>query len=142
MKDLSFCHFVQGGDESATSGISRRLSIDTSSNNVLKSTNKAHIRAIHAFGKGGLLELLTGLLFSKSRILKVLDLEVTSLNYVPSNLGNLFHLRYISLRKTKVRVLPKSVGQLQNLETLDIRETLVHELPSEINMLKKVNSLK
>ncbi|KRH56222.1 hypothetical protein GLYMA_06G311100v4 [Glycine max] len=142
MKDLSFCHFVnEGDDESATIGATRRLSIDTSSNNVLKSTNSTHIRAIHCFGKGEQLEPFMGQLFSKSRVMKVLNLEGTLLNYVPSNLGNLFHLRYINLKNTKVRILPNSVGKLQNLETLDIRNTLVHELPSEINMLKKLRYL-
>ncbi|RDX94171.1 Disease resistance protein RPM1, partial [Mucuna pruriens] len=142
MKDSSFCHVVhEGDDESATIGITRRLSVDTSSNNVLKSIKNTHIRAIHVFGKGGLLEPFMGQLSSKSRILKVLDLEGTSLTYVPSNIGNLFHLRYINLKNTKITVLPKSVGKLHNLETLDIRETLVHELPSEINKLKKLRHL-
>ncbi|KAG4390489.1 hypothetical protein AAZX31_06G291300 [Glycine max] len=142
MEDLSFCHFLyEGDDESATLGTIRRLSIDTSSNKVLKSTNNAHIRAIHAFKKGGLLDIFMGLLSSKSRPLKVLDLEGTLLSYVPSNLGNLFHLRYLNLRNTKVQVLPKSVGKLKNLETLDIRDTLVHEFPSEINKLKQLRHL-
>ncbi|XP_020225538.1 disease resistance protein RPM1 [Cajanus cajan] len=138
VKDLSFCHFLQD-DELATVGISRRLSIDTSSNKVLKRNINTHIRAIHAFGKG-VIEPFMGQLSSKSR-LKVLDLEGISLKYAPSNLGNLFHLKYLNLRGTKVRVLPKSVGMLQNLETLDIRDTLVHELPSEINKLKKLRHL-
>uniref|UniRef100_K7KYJ1 Uncharacterized protein n=1 Tax=Glycine max TaxID=3847 RepID=K7KYJ1_SOYBN len=140
-KDLNLCHFVHGRDESGTSRITRRLSIDTSSNNVPKSSNNTHIRAIHAFGKGGLLEpFMMGQLSSKSR-LKVLELEGTSLNYAPSNLGNLFHLRYLNLRSTKIRVLPTSVDKLQNLETLDIRDTFVHELLSEINKLKKLRHL-
>ena len=130
---------MHGRDESGTSRITRRLSIDTSSNNVPKSSNNTHIRAIHAFGKGGLLEpFMMGQLSSKSR-LKVLELEGTSLNYAPSNLGNLFHLRYLNLRSTKIRVLPTSVDKLQNLETLDIRDTFVHELLSEINKLKKLH---
>ncbi|TKY49778.1 Disease resistance protein RPM1 [Spatholobus suberectus] len=91
VKDLSFCHFVHEGDESATSGITRHLSMDTSSKNVWKSPNNTHICAIHAFGKGGLLEIFMGQLSLKSR-LKVLNLEGASLNYVPSNLGNLFDL--------------------------------------------------
>jgi len=143
IKDLCFCHFVhESDDESATSASTRRLSIHTSlKNNVLKSTNFTHIRAIHAFGKGGSVELLKGLLASESRVLKVLDLESTSLNYVPRNLGNIFHLKYLNLKNTRIRSIPKSVGWLQNLETLDIRKTLVRELPSEINKLKKLRHL-
>ncbi|GAU16422.1 hypothetical protein TSUD_117710 [Trifolium subterraneum] len=73
--------------------------------------------------------------------LKVLDIQGASLNHIPNNLENLFHLRYINLRGTKVKALPKSVGELQHLETLDLRDTLVHHLPSEINKLTKLRHL-
>jgi disease resistance protein RPM1 len=73
--------------------------------------------------------------------LKVLDIQGTSVNHIPKNLGNLFYLRYLNLSNTKVRTLPKSVGELQNLETLDLRETLVHEIPCEINKLTKLRHL-
>jgi len=141
MKDLSFGHSVQEDSESVVVGKTRRLSIATSPNNVLRSTNNPHFRAIHVFEKGGSLEHFIGILCSRSRILKVLDIQGTSLNHIPKNLGNLFHLRYINLRNTKVKALPKSVGELHNLETLDLRETLVHEIPSEINKLKKLRHL-
>jgi len=141
MKDLTFCHCVHENSESIVVGKTRRLSIATSPNNVLKSTDNSHFRAIHVFEKGGSLEHFMGKLCSQSRILKVLDIQGTSLNHIPKNLGNLFHLRYINLRKTKVEALPKSVGELQNLETLDLRETLVHELPSEINKLTRLRHL-
>ncbi|KEH32914.1 putative P-loop containing nucleoside triphosphate hydrolase, leucine-rich repeat domain, L [Medicago truncatula] len=140
MKNLSFCHFVHEG-ESVAVGISRRLSIASHSNNVLMRANNSHFRAIHVFGKGGLLEPFIGKLCSQSRILKVLDIQGTSLNYIPNNFGNLFHLRYLNLRNTKVKVLPKSIGELQNLETLDLRDTSVHEMPSEINKLTKLRHL-
>ncbi|KEH32912.1 putative P-loop containing nucleoside triphosphate hydrolase, leucine-rich repeat domain, L [Medicago truncatula] len=140
MKNLSFCHFVHEGDSVAV-GITRRLSIASNSNNALQRTNNSHFRAIHVFGKGGLLEPFIGKLCSHSRILKVLDIQGTSLNHIPKNLGNLFHLRYLNLRNTKVKVLPKSIGELQNLETLDLRETHVHEMPGEINKLTKLRHL-
>ncbi|KAJ1428295.1 Virus X resistance protein-like, coiled-coil domain [Sesbania bispinosa] len=141
MKDLSFCHSVHEDDELVAVGLTRRLSVATSSNNVLKYTSNSHIRAIHVFEKGGLPEAFMGKLSSKSRTLKVLDFKGTPLDNLPSNLGNLFHLRYLNLSNTKVKALPKSFGNLQNLETLDLRETLVHELPSEINKLTKLRHL-
>jgi disease resistance protein RPM1 len=141
MKDLSFCHCMHEDSESIAVGKTRRLSIATSHNNVLRSTNISHFRAIHVFEKGGSMEHFMGTLCSRSRILKVLDIQGTSLNRIPKNLGNLFHLRYINLRNTKIQALPKSVGELQNLETLDLRDTLVHEIPSEINKLKKLRHL-
>ncbi|PNX95149.1 NBS-containing resistance-like protein [Trifolium pratense] len=141
MKDLSFCHCVHEDGESIAVGKARRLSITTSPANVLKSTNNSHFRAIHVFEKGGSLDDFMGKLCSQSRILKVLDIQDTSLNRIPKNLGNLFHLRYISLSNTKVQTLPKSIGELQNLETLDLRGTLVHEIPCEINKLTKLRRL-
>jgi len=141
MKDLSFCHWVHEDSESIAVVKTRRISIATSPNNVLRSTNNSHFRAIHVFEKGGSLEHFMGILCSQSRVLKVLDIQGTSLNHIPKNLGNLFHLRYINLRNTKVMALPKSVGELQNLETLDLRETLVHEIPREINKLAKLRHL-
>ena len=141
MKDLSFCHCVHDHSESTVDGKTRRLSISASPNNLLKSTNNSLIRAIHVFEKGGSLEHFMGKLCSWSRILKVLDIRGTSLNHIPKNLGNLFHLRYINLSYTNVHALPKSIGELHNLETLDLRETLVRELPREINKLTKLRHL-
>ena len=86
------------------------------------------------------MEPFPGKLCAKSRVLKVVDMQGTSLNHIPKNLGNLFHLRCINLRNTKVQVLPKSVGELQNLETMDLRETHVHEIPSVINKPTKIRN--
>ncbi|PNY00341.1 NBS-containing resistance-like protein [Trifolium pratense] len=141
MKDLSFCHCVHEDSESLAVGKTRRLSITTSPNSMLQSSSISHFRAIHVFEKGGSLENFMSKLCSKSRILKVLDIEGTSLNHIPKNLGSLFHLRYINLRDTKIQALPKSVGELHNLETLDLRDTLVHEIPSDINKLRKLQHL-
>ncbi|KAK2439923.1 disease resistance protein RPM1 [Trifolium repens] len=141
VKEVSFCHYVHEDGKTVAVGITRRLSIATNTNNALKSINNSHFRAIHFYEKGELLEPFIGKLCSQSRILKVLDIQGTSLNHIPNNLGNLFHLRYINLRGTKVQVLPKSVGELQHLETLDLRDTLVHHLPSEINKLTKLRHL-
>ncbi|GAU16410.1 hypothetical protein TSUD_117590 [Trifolium subterraneum] len=141
MKDLSFCHCVHEDSESIMVGNTRRLSITTSPNNLLKSTNNSHFSAIHVFEKVGSLEPLMGKMFSRSRNLKVLDIQGTSLTHIPKNLGNLFHLRYINLSYSNVQTLPKIVGELHNLETLDLRYTLVHEIPSEINKLTKLRHL-
>ena len=56
--------------------------------------------------------LLTGISFTNFKLLKVLDFENSPLHSVPEDLGNLFHLRYVSLRGTRVTMLPKSIGKL------------------------------
>ncbi|XP_027341302.1 disease resistance protein RPM1-like [Abrus precatorius] len=141
MKDLSVCHIMHEDDELDTVGITRRFSIATCSNNVLRRTNNSGIRAIFVFDKSELRKDFVGRLCAKFKLLKILDFESTLLNYVPENLGNLFHLRYLNLSHTKVEVLPRSIGKLLNLETLDLRQTHVHVLPREINNLTKLRLL-
>ncbi len=49
-----------------------------------------------------------------------MDFEGAPIYYIPEEVGNLFHLKYLSLRDTKVEKLSKSIGKLKNLETLDL----------------------
>ena len=53
--------------------------------------------------------------FVNFKLMKIMDFEGAPINHIPKEVGNLFHLRYLSLRDTKVQVLPKSIGKLQNL---------------------------
>ena len=76
-KDLSFCHCVHEDSESIVVGKIRRLSITTSPRNVLNSTNSSCCRGILVFEKGASLEHFMGKLCSRSRILKVLDIQGT-----------------------------------------------------------------
>ncbi|PNY00065.1 NBS-containing resistance-like protein [Trifolium pratense] len=141
MQDLSFCHLMHEDDEQETVGITRRFSITSISNNVLRSKSNSGIRAIFVFDKGELPKGFMDELCTKFELLKVLDFENSLLSSIPDDLGNLFHLRYLNLNSTKVKVLPRSIGKLVNLETLDLRQTKVHELPREINKLTKLRLL-
>ena len=76
--------------------------------------------------------------FANFKLLKVMDFEDAPLDFIPEDVGSLFHLRYLSLRNTKVKLLPKSIGKLQNLETLDLKQSHVYEIPVEINNLRKL----
>ncbi|OIW13157.1 hypothetical protein TanjilG_07763 [Lupinus angustifolius] len=142
MKDFSFCHVVRKDDQDFYHDLmTRRLSIATSSIDVLMSIKQSKIRSMYMFEREKLSEDFLSRFFAKSILLKVLDLEGASLDYVPDHLGNIFHLRFLSLRKTKVKDLPKSIGKLQNLETLDLKETPVHDLPRDICKLTKLRHL-
>jgi disease resistance protein RPM1 len=68
-------------------------------------------------------------LFKKFKLLKVMDFEDAPIDYLPQEVGNLFHLKHLSLRRTKVKILPKSVGRLLNLQTINVTKTAMCELP-------------
>jgi disease resistance protein RPM1 len=143
MKDLSFCHVVDEDDHEQISDVMiRRLALKTSSNNMLKSIENFPLRSLYTFDVLiKFSDYFGSKFFAKSKLLKVLDLEGALLDYVPNDIGNMFHLKYLSLRYTNVKNLPKSIGKLQNLETLDLKGTLIRELPREINKLTKLRHL-
>ncbi|CAJ2638711.1 unnamed protein product [Trifolium pratense] len=141
MKDLCFCHIMYEDHEQVTVDITRRFSIVTFSNNVLRSNSNPGIRAIFVFDKEELPEYFIDSLSIKFKLIKVLNFERSLLKRVPENLGNLFHLKYLNLSHTEVTVLPRSIGNLLNLETLDLRQTKIHELPMEIKNLTKLRLL-
>jgi len=144
IQDLSFCNFTHDNeDQSVLSLMTRRLTISTSSNTLLsKNVECSNIRSLHVFKNEELPDSFVASIPSNYKLLKVFDFEDVALHhYVPKNLGDLFHLRYLSFRNTKVRNLPGSIGKLHNLETLDLRQTMVREIPKEINKLQKLRHL-
>ncbi|RWR84924.1 disease resistance protein RPM1-like protein [Cinnamomum micranthum f. kanehirae] len=78
---------------------------------------------------------------SSIKLLRVLDLQGSSIVSVPDELVELFNLRYLSLRKTNVDKLPESIGRFQNLQTLDIRDSKIKTLPKGVEKLKKLRHL-
>ncbi|KAL5547911.1 hypothetical protein UlMin_003142 [Ulmus minor] len=130
--------FCQTWDENKSRfrGAGRRLRISGSIENVLKNVGESPIRSLFFSDiDEQLTESFIVTLFKKFKLLEALDFERVPLNILPKEVGNLFHLKYLSLRYTKVKILPKSIKNLQKLQSLDIRETLIRELPVEINEL-------
>ncbi|XP_052206310.1 disease resistance protein RPM1-like [Diospyros lotus] len=140
---LNFCH-VLGAENSSFNDITRRLSIhmDYNLDNVLERGKIFWIRSIFFFQVPKLPEKsLISTLTRNFKLLKILDLNDAPLVQIHKEVGNLFHLRYLSVRHTKVTVIPKSIGKLHNLQTLDLKYCLVRELPSQINRLHKLRHL-
>ncbi|GMI79081.1 RESISTANCE TO PSEUDOMONAS SYRINGAE 3, RESISTANCE TO P. SYRINGAE PV MACULICOLA 1 [Hibiscus trionum] len=77
-------------------------------------------------------------LSSNFELLRELDFENAPFEYLPEEIGNLWHLRHLSLRYSKVKMLPKSIGKLHNLLTLDLKGSLVVEIPDEVRGLCKL----
>ncbi|CAL9008558.1 unnamed protein product, partial [Prunus brigantina] len=132
--DSSFCH-VLSEDESSSKQITRRLSIDSSSNPRIE---HSHIRSVFTFNQEEWSESFLNTLSGNFKLLKVLDFTDAPLNHLPKYVGDLYLLKYLSLRNTKVKFLPESIGNLQNLETLDLKQSLVYEIPAKINKLRGV----
>ncbi|KAA8521629.1 hypothetical protein F0562_012302 [Nyssa sinensis] len=139
-QESCFCQVLAQGD-SRFDAQSRRLSIHNNIDIVPESTSDSRIRSLFLFEVNKLPESLLQTLFASFKLLKVLDFQDASLDYLPKEVGNLLHLRYLSVRNTKVKMLPKSVGKLHNLQTLDLKKSLVQELPVEINRLCKLRHL-
>ena len=141
MKDLSFCHVLSKHESNHFDGLTRRMSIDGVSYNVLKGFKNTHIHSLLLFNLDELPNSFISTFFVNFKLLKVMDFEDAPLDHIPKDVGSLFHLRYLSLRNTKVKMLPKSIGKLQNLETLDLKQSLVSDIPVEINKLSKLRHL-
>ncbi|KAB1221577.1 Disease resistance protein RPM1 [Morella rubra] len=138
--ESNFCHFLEDND-STFNGSSRCLSIHDVGENDLQALECSRVRSIFFFSMNEMPRSLTVKLFTKFKLLKLVEFEDCLIDHLPEEVGDLFHLKHLCLRRTKVKVLPKSVGRLQNLQTLSINETPVRELPVEIFRLHKLRHL-
>ncbi|XP_060973022.1 disease resistance protein RPM1 [Cannabis sativa] len=170
VKDLCFCQILTTKKSEFEENKPRRLSIHGSiPKSVIKTIQQCTtIRSIFLqnfndddqwSGKDFLVAL-----FKSLKLLKVLAINDETLDYVPKEVGTLFHLRlldlsfskikalpesigklhnlqHLNLKDTQVDKLPKSLGKLHNLLTLNLHNTLLHELPKEINKLCNLKSL-
>jgi disease resistance protein RPM1 len=139
-EELNFCQVLEAGD-TTSHGKSRCLSIHDVRENVFKTSEYSRIRSVFLFNISEMPRAFIVKLFKKFKLLKMLDFEDAPIDYLPQEVGNLFHLKNLSLRRTKVKILPKSVGRLQNLQTLNVLETAVRELPIEILRLYKLRHI-
>lgn len=76
------------------------------------------------------------------KLLRVLVLEWMpyGMEELPTEVGDLIHLRYIGL-KGKISHLPESLGRLHNLQTLDICGSYVTNLPKCVSELRELRHL-
>ncbi|KAG8645008.1 hypothetical protein MANES_10G023300v8, partial [Manihot esculenta] len=82
--------------------------------------------------------------FDECRLLRVLNLWGLKVEYIPNEIGDLIHLRYLGLRNTKVSMeaaLPTSIGNLRSLCTLDVRNNQSLRLPDVVWKLKNLRHL-
>ncbi|GMY30861.1 disease resistance protein RPM1-like [Fagus crenata] len=139
-EELSFC-YVSINNNSIFDGIGRRLSIQNNGNPHLESITSSKTRSILILRVDEVPDSFLTTCFANFKLMKTMDFEGALIDYIPEEVGNLFHLKYLSLGDTKVEKLPKSIGKLKNLETLDLKHSRVSELPVEISGLSKLRYL-
>ncbi|KAK9931203.1 hypothetical protein M0R45_018490 [Rubus argutus] len=91
-----------------------------------------HLRSVLYFGPNDYnwtakrKELIIPSMFKDFKLLRVLKIEGMKLQkgkglVLPSAIGNMVHLRYLSLRDSAIKTFPRFVGNLICLQTLDFR---------------------
>ncbi|OAY50635.1 probable disease resistance RPP8-like protein 2 [Manihot esculenta] len=63
------------------------------------------------------------------------------IEYLPDEVGELVHLRYLGLKGTGIKKLPHTIGNLQKLQTLEVTSSMLHQLPIEILNIKQLRHL-
>ncbi|XP_058114680.1 putative disease resistance protein At1g50180 isoform X1 [Magnolia sinica] len=79
-------------------------------------------------------------LYTGFKFLRVLDLHNVKTE-LPSEIGALIHLRYLSCTKTWLKRLPSSIGNLRNLETLIVTSFYNIQVPSTIEKMQQLKNL-
>ncbi|XP_052520115.1 uncharacterized protein LOC128071264 [Budorcas taxicolor] len=98
----------------------RRLAIHVKAPNVQLDTDKLKLRSLVA-GSGVMFYSSLSQMLQNIKLIRTLDLEGACVIYVPDEVGDLIHLRYLSLRWSKlIEDLPDSIKKLRHLQTLDI----------------------
>ncbi|XP_019164294.1 PREDICTED: disease resistance protein RPM1-like [Ipomoea nil] len=145
-KEQNFTIIIATGQNTEPSAKFRRLAVHRLlDHNILKcASSKMHLRSLQFFeplSSSTMSSSLPKMFTAKYIPLKVLDLRGAELEEIPTEVFNLFQLKYLSLRRTKLKSVSKAIGRLQNLETLDLKHTDVIELPAELLKLCKLRHL-
>ncbi|KAL6131002.1 hypothetical protein ACLB2K_069380 [Fragaria x ananassa] len=156
-KEEHFSHVVNfstGTRTNATQvGRVRRLAIyvDTygdNCDNLVPTTRDGHLRSLLYFGSSYYVRFgnkrLIRSIFNDFKLLRVLKLEgMKGLKKLPSTIGNLVHLRFLSLKDSAADHLPSSAANLVCLQTLDLRCFLSYPIKMKISdVFRKMEQLR
>ncbi|PRQ58283.1 putative P-loop containing nucleoside triphosphate hydrolase, leucine-rich repeat domain, L [Rosa chinensis] len=159
MRDLSllkaeeenFLHVVNfyTGTRNNTTQVGRvrrvAMYVNSTVDQLVPTTRGAPLRSLLYFGPQRYLRIwnikkVIRSVFNDFKLLRVLKLEdMEGLKELPSTIGNLVHLRFLSLKNTGVQNLPSSVANLVCLQTLDLRTDRLKKIP---NVFKKMEQLR
>ncbi|CAL8120846.1 unnamed protein product [Prunus armeniaca] len=83
-------------------------------------------------------------MFNDFKLLRVLKFEEMRFEVkLPSNIGDLVHLRFLSLKNSEMNQLPSSVASLGCLQTLDVRckDKVVVKIPNVFSKMEQLRHL-
>nr|GMD10949.1 putative disease resistance protein RGA3 [Ipomoea batatas] len=87
-------------------------------------------------------EQLSSNMFNALKSVRVLGLHGCRLSNLPTEIGNLIHLRYIDLPWSQVEELPDSICSLDNLQTLNLDScNCLSRLPERIGNLRQLSKI-
>ncbi|PQQ16254.1 putative disease resistance protein [Prunus yedoensis var. nudiflora] len=127
----------------------RAIYVDEKADRLVSSRDETngHVRSLLFFGleewmpKSEKLLLFPLKDFKVLRVLKVEDLNKVEVE-LPSEIGNMVHLRFLSVRWNKIKTFPPSLGNLVCLQTLDWRLTNTDVvIPNVIMKMKQLRHL-
>ncbi|KAK9741186.1 hypothetical protein RND81_03G087700 [Saponaria officinalis] len=147
LDELSFCKILskKGSFGKETS---RRLSIHKNCNSnapELANLTKTSL-SIRSLFVENVEQIIMVNVFDKTflhsiELLKVLDLFSAPIDFIPTEVGTLLNLHYLSLRSTRVSSIPKTIGNIEKLQTLDLKQTFISELPKELIQLHNLRHI-
>lgn len=146
-KEENFLHIVNFSSKAVPIGKVRRLAIYLNrevSKSALKIDGRhVHLRSLLYFGEPNLNEKLIQPTFKNFKFLRVLKFEDMVIQVkLPSTIGNLVHLRFLSLKNSNIKELPSSVANLVCLQTLDLRCCSVWEkIPNVFGKMEQLRHL-
>lgn len=104
-REHNFVTLPQDKEKSAQYDRVRRLSVHPGQHFPNKK-RLPHLRSLFIFGQKETIR------FSTFKMVKVLNLTGVQFSEIPSELFDLFFLRYLNLRRTKIQVIPESIRKL------------------------------
>ncbi|XWS07712.1 hypothetical protein CRYUN_Cryun41cG0013500 [Craigia yunnanensis] len=119
-----------------TASKQRRIAIHSSKRYVCLKGNHPNLRSLLLFQDECLIKLHISKCknFKFLRVLKVVQMNVEW--HVSSEIGNLYHLRYLGLKCFGKIILPRSIGKLKSLHTLHIRSDGLKITPNALFKLE------
>ncbi|PRQ37890.1 putative P-loop containing nucleoside triphosphate hydrolase, leucine-rich repeat domain, L [Rosa chinensis] len=148
---VNFSHKKEAMYPSASSTVSiskvRRLAIhlDDKADRLVppRDERNGHLRSLLYFTPRNWMprnQRLVQSVFKVFKLLRVLRFENMCTEVeLPSDIGNMVHLRFLSLRRCHIKRLPLSMGNLKSMQTLDLRFRQLDIVP---NVLWKMEQLR